>query len=184
MSKNIETNKYIWYNTNKAKVHAQVIGTSVRAPGVRRHQRVCENRCGCQRWAVHNGMALVYIQMPEGCLQIECHTGWPPVWCSVVCSLPAFLGGIRLKKKNRNAAPRCPYCGSPAILRSADGIYINNSKKTMLYVCKKYPLCDSYVRVHPGTNIPMGTLANGTLRRLRREAHKKFDQLHKLGLMT
>ena len=89
-----------------------------------------------------------------------------------------------MKKKNRNAAPRCPYCESPAILCSADGIYINNPKKAMLYVCKKYPLCDSYVRVHPGTNIPMGTLANGTLRRLRREAHKKFDQLHELGLMT
>ena len=54
----------------------------------------------------------------------------------------------------------------------------------MLYVCKKYPICDSYVRVHPGTRIPMGTMANGKLRRLRTEAHWKFDQLHERGLMT
>ena len=89
-----------------------------------------------------------------------------------------------MKKKNRNAAPRCPYCGSTAILRSADGIYLNNHNNTMLYVCKKYPICDSYVRVHPGTRIPMGTMANGKLRRLRTEAHWKFDQLHERGLMT
>lgn len=89
-----------------------------------------------------------------------------------------------MKKRKRNAAPRCPYCGSTAILRSADGIYLNNHKNTMLYVCKKYPVCDSYVRVHPGTDIPMGTMANGRLRRLRTEAHWKFNQLYARGLMT
>jgi hypothetical protein len=101
-----------------------------------------------------------------------------------VGNLPAFLGGVRMKKKNRNAAPRCPYCGSTAILRSADGIYLNNHNNTMLYVCKKYPICDSYVRVHPGTHIPMGTMANGKLRRLRTEAHWKFDQLYERGLIN
>ena len=54
----------------------------------------------------------------------------------------------------------------------------------MLYVCKNYPVCDSYVRVQPGTRIPMGTMANGELRRLRTEAHWHFDQLYKRGYMT
>ena len=42
----------------------------------------------------------------------------------------------------------------------------------------------SYVRVHPGTKIPVGTMANRELRALRNEAHRNFDQLHKQGLMS
>lgn len=79
---------------------------------------------------------------------------------------------------------RCPYCGSTVIYRSADGIYHNNSKGIMLYVCSHYPECDSYVRVHAGTNIPVGSLANHELRTLRRTAHHYFDQLYKSGCMT
>lgn len=75
------------------------------------------------------------------------------------------------KKRNNPAAMRCPYCGSPVILRSADGIYRENANGTMLYVCKRYPVCDAYVRTHPGTSRPVGTLANRELRSLRREAH-------------
>lgn len=88
------------------------------------------------------------------------------------------------RKGMQNNAPRCPYCGSHTILRSADGIYIDNSRDTMLYVCKNYPRCDSYVRVHPGTTIPMGSVANRELRSLRAEAHRHFDKLHKTGVMT
>ena len=92
-----------------------------------------------------------------------------------------------MNKKRRKgfnqSSVRCPYCGSPAVLRSADGIYRDNSKNTMLYVCKNYPACDSYVRVHTGTNIPVGSLANHELRSLRRTAHYYFDQLYKSGMM-
>ena len=88
------------------------------------------------------------------------------------------------KKRAQNTAPRCPYCGSHSVLRSADGIYRCNDKNTMLYVCSRYPACDSYVRVHPGTKIPVGTMANRELRALRNEAHRNFDQLHKKGLMS
>ena len=91
-----------------------------------------------------------------------------------------------MKKKQRvqRTSPRCPYCGSHSVLRSADGIYRNNSRNTMLYVCSRFPACDSYVRVHPGTKIPMGTMANRELRALRNEAHHYFDQLHKKGHMS
>lgn len=79
---------------------------------------------------------------------------------------------------------RCPYCGSSVVYRSADGIYHDNSKNTMLYVCSHYPECDSYVRVHQGTNIPVGSMANHELRTLRRTAHYYFDQLYRSGYMT
>ena len=54
----------------------------------------------------------------------------------------------------------------------------------MLYVCSNYPQCDAYVRVHTGTRIPVGTLANYELRTLRRTAHQYFDRLHLTGLMS
>lgn len=90
----------------------------------------------------------------------------------------------RKRKKMGSTGMRCPYCGSTVILRSADGIYRNNKDHTMLYVCSKYPVCDAYVRTHPGTSIPVGTLANRDLRALRKEAHQYFDQLYLSGLMS
>lgn len=90
------------------------------------------------------------------------------------------------KKRNRarNQAPRCPYCGATSVLRSAEGIYRDNSRNTLLYVCKNYPVCDAYVRTQPGSHLPVGTMANGKLRTLRRDAHHYFDQLYKRGLMS
>ena len=89
------------------------------------------------------------------------------------------------KRKGFNASSmRCPYCGSSVIFRSADGIYHDNSKGIMLYVCSHYPQCDAYVRVHAGTNIPVGSLANHELRTLRRTAHQYFDKLHQSGYMS
>ena len=88
------------------------------------------------------------------------------------------------KKIPAKCAPRCPYCGAISYLRSAEGIYIDNSKNAMLYVCKNYPACDAYVRVHPGTTIPMGTLANRKVRALRAEAHKYFNKIYLRGIMS
>ena len=79
---------------------------------------------------------------------------------------------------------RCPHCGSTMLLRSADGIYKDNPRHAMLYVCKQYPKCDTYVRTHPGTTIPVGTPANRELRLLRNEAHKHFDRLYLSGMMS
>lgn len=91
---------------------------------------------------------------------------------------------MKKHKRAQSIAPRCPYCGGHSILRSADGIYKREGTDTMLYVCKNYPACDSYVRVHKGTKIPVGMMANGKLRSLRRETHHYFDQLYTKGLMT
>lgn len=91
----------------------------------------------------------------------------------------------RKKQKAMGQHPiRCPYCGGSVELRSADGIYQDNRRGTWLYVCRNYPQCDSYVRVHSGTDIPVGTMADRKLRALRAEAHRYFDQLYKSGYMS
>lgn len=113
--------------------------------------------------------------MPEGCM-------------GVFPALSGFfhIGRMVMKKKKKGdiARMKCPYCGSTVIYRSADGIYKENSKREMLYVCSRYPVCDAYVRIHQGTRIPMGTPANGELRALRVQAHREFDLLHTSGIMT
>lgn len=92
---------------------------------------------------------------------------------------------MKKKKKGVNYSTlKCPYCGAPVIYRSADGIYKENKNNAMLYVCSNYPKCDAYARVHKGTNQPMGTLADGKLRKLRDITHEYFDKLHKSGIMT
>lgn len=88
------------------------------------------------------------------------------------------------KRKNPILSPRCPYCGSSIVFRSAEGIYKTGGSDTMLYVCKNYPQCDAYVRVHPGTHTPVGTLANHRLRTLRRVTHHYFDKLYEEQYMS
>lgn len=94
-----------------------------------------------------------------------------------------------MKKKSKNkgynySTMRCPYCGASVKFVSADGIYKDNKNQTMLYVCSNCPKCDAYVRALPGTNIPVGTMANQKLRVLRETAHTYFDRLHRSGIMT
>jgi len=93
------------------------------------------------------------------------------------------------RKKTSRVSPgtksgRCPYCGNNIVLRSADGIYKENKSGTMLYVCSRYPVCDAYVRIIPGTKTPVGIMANGKLRALRREAHQYFDRIYRSGIMS
>lgn len=90
------------------------------------------------------------------------------------------------KRKGFNAsAMRCPYCGASVVYRSADGIYQNNDKGAMLYVCSHYPACDAYVRVHGRHETARDwKYGNRELRALRRTAHFYFDQMYQRGLMT
>lgn len=79
----------------------------------------------------------------------------------------------------------CPYCGAKASLRPASAVYGTATKvpDSYLYVCDRYPRCDSYVGAHKRTKEPMGTLANGDLRNKRIQAHKAFDWMWKSGLI-
>jgi len=91
---------------------------------------------------------------------------------------------MKKNKKQAKIPEHCPDCGAPVELRSADGIYKSNPNGTMLYVCRNYPKCDNYVRTHPGTILPVGTLANARLRKLRNEAHYYFNQLYESGALS
>ena len=71
----------------------------------------------------------------------------------------------------------CPYCGSHAVLQKGRFVYGDASREEYLYVCSKYPMCNSYVGVHVGTKNPKGTLANPELRNKRIKAHKVFAQI-------
>lgn len=76
------------------------------------------------------------------------------------------------------------HCGARAVLRQSTYIYGNHAKDGYLYVCSRYPVCDSYVGAHTKSRKPMGFLANGELRSKRIQAHRAFDRLWKSGLMT
>ncbi len=94
---------------------------------------------------------------------------------------------MKKKKKLSKTAQRqirCPHCGAIAVLRPASEIYHDPERTDRLYVCSNYPRCESYVSTYPGTNVPMGTLANGDLRNLRIKAHRKFDAVWKSRIMS
>lgn len=79
---------------------------------------------------------------------------------------------------------KCPYCGANGVLKKATEIYGNNAFEKYVYVCKNYPICNSYVGVHMGTLKPKGIMANGDLRNKRIKAHKLFDAIWKNNIMT
>ncbi len=79
----------------------------------------------------------------------------------------------------------CPYCGAEAKLRPASVVYKENTLSGgYLYICDRYPKCDSYVRAHDVSKLPMGTLANGNLRSKRIKAHQVFSKMWQSGIMT
>ena len=87
------------------------------------------------------------------------------------------------RKKVKNKLVICPYCGAQAILRPSSYLR-GNPVAEHLYVCTRYPECDSYVSAHKSNLVPMGFPANAELRRKRHEAHQVFDQLWKTGIFT
>src|SRR4051794_30497777 len=72
----------------------------------------------------------------------------------------------------------CPYCGSAAIFTNSARVY-GGRDFGMLYLCRSYPACDSYVGVHKGTDKPLGRMANKELRKAKNAAHAAFDPLWK-----
>ena len=88
--------------------------------------------------------------------------------------------GIYVKQKNI----KCPYCGSRAFLRPASMVCRHATPDQKVYVCARYPVCNAYVSAHRDSCLPMGTLANQSLRNKRRQAHIALNRLCVQGLMT
>ena len=70
----------------------------------------------------------------------------------------------------------CGYCGLQSEYVDSKEIY--GTSYGMIYLCRP---CDAYVRVHKDTDEPLGTLANKTLRELRKMAHTAFDPIWQSG---
>lgn len=70
----------------------------------------------------------------------------------------------------------CRYCGSPVVYTSNAEIYGREYGEDRCYLCRN---CRAFVGVHPGTDTPLGTLANEELRRYRKAAHFWFDKIWK-----
>lgn len=77
----------------------------------------------------------------------------------------------------------CPNCGGKGILEDSAKVYHGRSYG-MMYICENYPQCDSYVGVHKGTPRPLGVMANGELRTLKKQCHERFDEFWKSGAMS
>ena len=77
----------------------------------------------------------------------------------------------------------CPYCKGKTELVTGDVIYPHRTDlyKKYFWICKP---CDAYVGTHPGTDKPLGRLADENLRSAKRRAHAAFDPLWKSGKMT
>lgn len=64
----------------------------------------------------------------------------------------------------------CPNCGGPVAMQSNSIVYRREyGAWPFLYRCQD-AVCDSYVGLHPKTDIPLGTLANKATRAARKEA--------------
>lgn len=73
-------------------------------------------------------------------------------------------------------------CGGTVELVKNSEIYGREyGKWPWAYLCRD---CDSYVGLHPFTNIPLGTLANKETRDARKNAKYHFEKLFKSGRMT
>lgn len=77
----------------------------------------------------------------------------------------------------------CQYCGAPAKKVPDSVVHGDKARGVSLYVCTKYPKCNSYVGVHANSGVPLGSLANPRLRYKRRLAHQVFDTLWQSGYM-
>ncbi|ADV02232.1 zinc-finger-containing protein [Alicycliphilus denitrificans] len=69
---------------------------------------------------------------------------------------------------------RCHYCGRAVELVSNEVIYGRVFGWPLTYRCKG---CRARVGCHPGTDLPLGTLADDATMRARRAAHDAFDPL-------
>lgn len=78
----------------------------------------------------------------------------------------------------------CPHCGSPVSVVNNKEIYGRQyGKWPFAYKCASKE-CDSYVGIHPKTDIPLGSLANKATRAARKQAKAVFAPKWEGGEMS
>ena len=70
----------------------------------------------------------------------------------------------------------CPYCNAQAQLVTGAVIYPNMPALHASHYHHCAP-CDAYVGCHPGSTVPLGTMADKRLRLARKNAHAVFDPI-------
>lgn len=91
--------------------------------------------------------------------------------------LPHVSRKALTRVKNPLPAPEvCPYCSSPVALVENSVIYRGKTFGDWPYAYHCKP-CDAYVGLHPDTDIPLGTLADKSLREDRKWAKSLFHVL-------
>lgn len=82
----------------------------------------------------------------------------------------------RIGKERLETPTTCRFCkGSVKLISNAE-IYGREYGWPLTYRCE---CCGARVGTHPGTDIPLGTLADETTQRARKAAHAAFDVLWK-----
>jgi hypothetical protein len=78
--------------------------------------------------------------------------------------------------------PVCGYCGQLSEKVTGRDVYPLRADLSgrMFYKCVP---CDAFIGCHPGTDTPLGTLADAKLRKMRSKAHTQFDPLWKGGFL-
>jgi len=77
-------------------------------------------------------------------------------------------------------APICPECGRKGTLRDSSIVYGRSYGRIWYCDCIDGGV---YVGCHRDTSMPMGNMANASLRALRKRAHAAFDPIWRKGQM-
>lgn len=74
------------------------------------------------------------------------------------------------------APTKCPHCGGQVGIKKNSVVYNGRTygEWPWVYMCLNRGHCDSYVGMHPFTNIPLGTLANPEIRESRKKVKNIF----------
>lgn len=75
---------------------------------------------------------------------------------------------------SNGTSPGCPYCGGGSTLVTGEKVLpqLQEVADRHYWLCDAG--CDAYVGCHPGTTVPLGTLADRNLRLARRELHQRY----------
>lgn len=77
----------------------------------------------------------------------------------------------------------CPYCGAPVEFKSNEVIYRHNFNNGFVYICARFPECNSYVAAHSVSRKPLGILADKNTRDLRKSVFRIVSPYWQKGLV-
>lgn len=88
----------------------------------------------------------------------------------------------RLQSTYGKTPPDC-YCGAHPVLSMTSEIVYGRDHGPV-WICGRWPACESMIGCHPDSTIPLGTLATREVRAARKMAHGLFDRVFQSGRMT